>query len=66
MFLAGDIERREAVSRPVIENAFASFVDQGYLTRGDGKFSLPESYANATTVRTIEAKLSGFTLPKLA
>ncbi|MEO6419041.1 MAG: 1-acyl-sn-glycerol-3-phosphate acyltransferase [Polyangiaceae bacterium] len=64
MFLAGDIERREAVSRPVIENAFSSFVDQGYLTRTDGKYSLPESYANATTVRTIEAKLSAFALPK--
>ena len=37
MFLAGEIERREAVSRPIIENAYAAFVDQGYLSRSDGK-----------------------------
>jgi glycerol-3-phosphate O-acyltransferase len=60
MFLAGEIERREAVSRPVIENAFAAFVDQGYLGRIDGKLSLAESYANPATVRTIESRIAGF------
>ena len=63
MFLAGEIERREAVSRPVIENAFSAFVDLGYLDRSDGKFVLPESYASAETVRTIEAKVAGFIAP---
>ena len=40
MFLAGEIARREAVSRPLLENAYASFVDQGYLARADGKLAL--------------------------
>jgi glycerol-3-phosphate O-acyltransferase len=60
MFLAGDIAYREAVSRPVVENAFLAFVDQGYLERKDGKYVLPESYASADAVRTIEARIASF------
>ncbi len=57
MFLAGEIGRREAVSRPVIENAYASFVDQGYLAKSGGKLALTESYASASAVKTIEARI---------
>jgi glycerol-3-phosphate O-acyltransferase len=60
MFLAGEISRREAVSRMVLENAYAAFADQGYVHRSDGKLALPDSYATATAVRTIEAKVAGF------
>jgi len=60
MFLAGAIERREALSRPVFENAYASFVDQGYLTRTDGKVALAPSYSDPETVETIERKIAGF------
>ena len=63
MFLAGEIERREAVSSPVIENAYAAFVDQGYVGRTDGKLTLAESYATAATLRTIEGRIAGF-LPR--
>ncbi|MBX3185606.1 MAG: 1-acyl-sn-glycerol-3-phosphate acyltransferase [Labilithrix sp.] len=60
MFLAGELECREAVSRPVIENAFLAFVDQGYLGREDGKYVLPESYATAEAARTIEARIAAY------
>jgi glycerol-3-phosphate O-acyltransferase len=60
MFLAGEIERREAISRPVIENAFAAFVDQGYVARMEGKIGLPDSYATPSAVRTIESRITGF------
>jgi glycerol-3-phosphate O-acyltransferase len=60
MFLAGELGRREAVSRPVIENAYAAFVDQGYLQRAEGKLALTESYATATAVRTIESRIAGY------
>jgi glycerol-3-phosphate O-acyltransferase len=60
MFLAGEIELRESVSRPVFENAYGAFVDQGYLARADGKLVLPESYASPDAVRTIEAKIAGY------
>jgi glycerol-3-phosphate O-acyltransferase len=60
MFLAGELERREAISSPVLENAFTSFVDQGYLTRDNGKLKLAESYASAETVRTVESRIAGY------
>jgi glycerol-3-phosphate O-acyltransferase len=58
MFLAGEIARREAVSRPMLENAYASFVDQGYVARKEGKLALTESYATASAVGTIEARIA--------
>jgi glycerol-3-phosphate O-acyltransferase len=63
MFLAGEIERRESISRPVVENAFLAFADQGYVRRVEGKLSLAESFATATTVKAIEGRIAGF-LPK--
>ena len=60
MFLAKEIGRREAVSRPMLENAYASFVDQGYLARRDGRLALTESYSNVGAVATIEARFHQF------
>ena len=60
MFLSREIERREAVSQPLFENAYAVFVDQGYVTRTEGKIALPESYATEAAVRTIEARIAGY------
>jgi glycerol-3-phosphate O-acyltransferase len=60
MYLAKEIGRREAVSRPMLENAYCSFVDQGYLARREGKVALTESYASASAVATIEARFQLF------
>jgi glycerol-3-phosphate O-acyltransferase len=60
MFLAGEIECREAVNRPVLENALLAFVDQGYLRRDDGKYVLPSSFDTADAVRTIEARIAAY------
>jgi len=57
MFLAGEIGRPEAVSRPALENAYASFVDQGYIARSDDKLWLTESYETASAVATIESRI---------
>ena len=58
MFLAGEIGMREAVNRPLVENAYASFAEQGYLVKRDGKIALTESYASAGAVATIEARIA--------
>ncbi len=60
MHLSGEIERREALSRPVFENAFHAFVDLEYVNRSDGKLALPESYASADAVATVEARIARF------
>jgi glycerol-3-phosphate O-acyltransferase len=60
LFLEDEISRREAVNAQVFANAFNAFVDQGYLTRRDGKYEVPETYADADVRRTIEAKIAAF------
>lgn len=60
MHLGGEIRRREAVSQAIIENAYASFVDQGYLVRKEGKLSLSESFASPEALGTVEAKVAEF------
>jgi glycerol-3-phosphate O-acyltransferase len=60
MFLAGEIARREAVSRPTLENAYLAFADQGYIAVSQGKIALTESFATAATVGTIESKILGY------
>lgn len=64
MFLSGEIHHREAISRPVFENAFLAFVDEGYLTSLDGKLSLSESFATARAVRAIEGRVASFFGPE--
>jgi glycerol-3-phosphate O-acyltransferase len=66
MFLAGEIERREAVSRPNIENAYLAFADQGYISVSQGKVSLTESFATAQAVEAIEAKIIGYSIAEAA
>jgi glycerol-3-phosphate O-acyltransferase len=63
MFLAGDVARREAVSRPLLENAYTSFVDLGYVARVDGKLALTPSYSTSSAVATIEARIVSTTSP---
>jgi glycerol-3-phosphate O-acyltransferase len=58
MFLAGEIERSEAVSRPVLENAFAAFLEEGYLERTDGKLSLTESFLSEESAAAIEGRIA--------
>ncbi|MGD0677417.1 MAG: 1-acyl-sn-glycerol-3-phosphate acyltransferase [Polyangiaceae bacterium] len=58
MFLSGELARREAVSRPIIENAYSSFADQGYIARIDGKLALTDSYATPSAVATIESRIA--------
>lgn len=58
MFLAGEIGMHEAISRPMFENAYSSFADQGYIARLDGKLALTPSYATAGAVGTIEGRIA--------
>lgn len=62
MFLGGEIERSEAVCQTTMENAFAAFVEQGYLTRQDGKLALAESFASEEGAAAIEGRVAGYLL----
>jgi glycerol-3-phosphate O-acyltransferase len=59
MFFAGEIARREAVSKPVLENAYKALVDHGYVVQqSDGKLSLAESFKNGKAVKAIEGMIA--------
>ena len=60
MFLAGEIARPEAITRPTIANAYLAFVDQGYVSISQGKVALAESFATAAAVAAIESKIAGY------
>lgn len=60
MFLGGEIDRSEAVSRPIIENALKAFVDQGYLKRAAGVLSLADPFTSDPVARGIEERMAGY------
>jgi glycerol-3-phosphate O-acyltransferase len=60
MFLGAEIERSEAVSGPVIENALLAFVDQGYLRKSADKLALAESFGSEEGAQAVEARISSY------
>jgi glycerol-3-phosphate O-acyltransferase len=60
MYLANEIGRREALSKPVFDNAVNVLVDQGYVVREGGRLRLSETFAGPEGVAAIEAKISAF------
>jgi len=53
MFLEGDIERSEAVSKTIVQNAFQAFIDHGYLTVRDTKLDLVDGMASRAALNAI-------------
>jgi len=60
MFLGGEIERAEAVSRPLIENAVLAFRDLGYLSRDGDTIALAEPHRSDDGARAIEAQIAAY------
>jgi glycerol-3-phosphate O-acyltransferase len=60
MYLAGEIERHEAVSKPILQNALSAFRDEGYVQLREGKYALIPSFESAEAVRGIEARIAGY------
>ena len=63
-FLAGELERSEAVSKSILQNAFLAFVDHGFLSQRDGKLDLTDSFSSDSGTREIAEQLRGF-IPEL-
>jgi glycerol-3-phosphate O-acyltransferase len=49
LFLEGAIQRPEAVSKSIVQNAFQAFIDHGYLTVRDTKLDLADGMATRDT-----------------
>jgi glycerol-3-phosphate O-acyltransferase len=62
MFLAGEIERREAVSKPTLQNAFEAFTDLGFVVHRDG-YDLAPGRTSPAALSEIEELLASY-LPR--
>ena len=58
LFVTRRIERSEAASGSVLENALATFIEQGYLQRASGKLALIESFSSEEAAQAIEARVA--------
>jgi glycerol-3-phosphate O-acyltransferase len=59
-FLAGEIERSEAVSKSILANAFQAFVDHGFLAMRDNKLDLADAFASESGAREVAERLRTF------
>lgn len=63
-FLAGELERSEAVSKSILANAFQAFIDHGFLAMRDNKLDLTDTFASEEGAREIADRLKTF-IPEL-
>ena len=61
MYLAGEIERREAVSKFVMENAILTYTDQGILRPRSGELRLADDWCQETSLARAAQHLLSFT-----
>ncbi|HYJ10080.1 MAG TPA: 1-acyl-sn-glycerol-3-phosphate acyltransferase [Polyangiaceae bacterium] len=59
-FLAGELERSEAVSKSILQNAFQAFVDHGFLSLRDNKLDLTDNLASEQGARQVADRLKTF------
>ena len=60
MFFAGEIDRREAVSKPLIQNAYEALIDDGSLERDGTKLELAEPFRSVKNALAIEGRIAFF------
>ncbi|MEN9580447.1 MAG: hypothetical protein RJA70_3456 [Pseudomonadota bacterium] len=60
MYLAGEIERREAISKPVMQNALAAFQEMGVVRSKAGLLTLDSGYQNEERLSQLERPIAGY------
>jgi hypothetical protein len=60
MLASGEIERREAISKPIFENALGSLVDDQYLRRHGDRLELAESLRTPKAASALEGRMAAF------
>lgn len=64
LYLANQLSRREAISKPVLENAYLSLTHLGYLRTRGGKLELAETYKSRAALDELLDNLKGFSSGK--
>jgi glycerol-3-phosphate O-acyltransferase len=58
MFYAGEIEQRESVSKPIIQNAFRAFADFKVVAQREGRVHLSDGISQADPVEGVETNIA--------
>lgn len=59
MYLSGEVDRAEAISKPLIQNALAAFQDLGYVTQVGGQIQLPAG-SKDEAIPTLEESIARY------
>ncbi len=60
LYLSERLSRREAISKPLLANAYQAFIAMGYLRTVDSKLEIAEAYQSHAALQEIAQRLSGF------
>jgi len=60
MLAAEEIDRRESISKPLIQNALSALADDEYIRRIGDRIELAESFRTTKAVTAIEGRIAGF------
>jgi glycerol-3-phosphate O-acyltransferase len=60
LYLAEEVSRREAVSKPVLENAYHSLAELGYFRSRSGKLEVQEAYKSRDALDELSSTLKGY------
>jgi glycerol-3-phosphate O-acyltransferase len=60
LYLSDELSRREAISKPVLTNAYQSLSELGYLRSRSGKIQLQEAYNTRDALDELDATLKGY------
>lgn len=60
MYLAGEIDCGEAVSKPLLQNAHSALIDFGYVRSREGKLELTDTFNSLDAVAEIERWIAGY------
>jgi len=60
MYLSGEVERAEAISKPLLENAFAAFQDLGFVSQAAGQIQLTSKPGGEQASRCLEESIAKY------
>jgi glycerol-3-phosphate O-acyltransferase len=60
MYLSGEVERAEAISKPLLENAFAAFQDLGFVSQAAGQMQLTSKPGGEQASRCLEESIAKY------
>lgn len=66
MYLSDQIARRECISKPILQNAYQTFVELGYLHSRQSKIEWAEAYKSRDAVEELRTSIAGFLTGKHA